>query len=139
MLASRRGILIHVIGVGTSVGGWIPEARDDFGQVKAEYSNIRSSIDRNSLAAIARAGGGHYFELGTQPDRDIALKIIDETRRRSDSKQNEESVEELYWFLLLGAAGFIGLGLLFLKQRTRLVLQVVGAVIVLAMMASLSR
>lgn len=138
-LASRHRIVVHVIGVGTSAGGLIPAAEDDFGKVRAEYSGLSSTVDRRSLAEIARAGGGQYFELGTQPDRDIALKIIDDTRRRSDRKQNEESVEELYWFVLLGAAAFIGIGLLFLKQRVQLVLQVIGAVLVLAMIASVSR
>ena len=60
-----------------------------------------SSLDRSSLAVIATAGGGRYFELDRESDRDIANTIIDATRRRADAGTVEESTRDLYWSALL--------------------------------------
>ena len=53
---------------------------------------------------IATAGGGRYFELDRESDRDIANAIIDATRRRADAGDVEETTRELYWSALLMAA-----------------------------------
>ena len=52
----------------------IPEARGRDGITPP--STIRGTLDRDSLIQIARAGGGDYFELGRQDDREIAFSII---------------------------------------------------------------
>ena len=65
--AAQRGIMVDVIGVGTSNGGMIPLPRDENGVVLAGFEPIRSVLDRDSLREIARAGGGEYFEIGTTP------------------------------------------------------------------------
>lgn len=137
--AVRRGIRIHVIGVGTPAGGMIPEPYDDFGQVPVDFVPIRASLDRQSLREIARAGGGEYFELGTVPDGEIAVRIIDNVRRRSPSKKVQESFDELYWYALVAAAGFLALGAVFLKQRLQLGLQFAAALALLSILARLSR
>src|SRR5262249_30753247 len=85
--ARRRGIMVHVVGVGTTRGGIIPAGLDsvaaDGAGAGARGSVIRSALDRDSLGAIARAGGGEYFELGRQSDREVASRIIDSVRRRA--------------------------------------------------------
>lgn len=118
--AARQRISIDVIGVGTSNGGMIPLPRDEKGVVLAGFEPIRSTIDRSSLREIARAGGGEYFEIGTAADEQIAARIIQNAARRSGNEQVDESFDELYWYLLGAAAGCIGLGVLFLKQRLQL-------------------
>ena len=95
-------IPIYVVGVGTTAGGIIPEP-----QRAANLSPVASSLDRDSLAVIATAGGGRYFELGREKDTDIANAIIAATRRRAVQTGVAEGTEELYPQLLAAAAGFV--------------------------------
>ena len=135
--AAQRGIAIDVIGVGTSNGGIIPLPRDEKGVVLAGFEPIRSMIDRTSLREIARAGGGEYFELGVSSDEQIAARIIQNAARRSGNEQVDESLDELYWYLLAAAAGCLGLGVLFVKQRLQLGLSFAAALALLALISSL--
>jgi Ca-activated chloride channel family protein len=114
--ARSAGIPVHVVGVGTATGGYIPENASP----TAPASLFHSILDRNSLRAIARGGGGDYFEIGREPDRDVAARIIGSVRRRAPLSPLEESFEELYWRFLFAAAIFMALGTLLLRQRTEL-------------------
>ncbi len=135
--AVQRGIAVDVIGVGTSNGGVIPLPRDDKGVVLAGFEPIRSTIDRTSLREIERAGGGEYFELGTAADEQIAARVIQNAARRSGNEQVDESFDELYWYLLAAAAGCLGLGVLFVKERAQLGLGFAAALALLALISSL--
>ena len=135
--AAKLGIAVDVIGVGTSNGGIIPLPRDDKGIVLAGFEPIRSMIDRPSLQEIARAGNGEYLEIGTTSDEQIAARIIQNAARRSDSGQVDEALDELYWYLLAGAAGCLGVGVLFLKQRLQLWFGFATALALLALISSL--
>jgi Ca-activated chloride channel family protein len=135
--AARHRISVDVIGVGTSNGGMIPLPRDEKGVVLAGFEPIRSILDRTSLREIARAGGGEYFELGTAADEQIAARIIQNAARRSGNEQVDESFDELYWYLLAAAAGCIGVGVLFLKQRLQLGFGFAVALALLALISSL--
>ena len=132
-IAQERGVPLFVVGVGTTVGGVIPEPNRD-----PSRAAVSSVLDRSSLAAIATAGGGRYFELDRDSDRDIANAIIDATRRRAQSGDVEESTRDLYWSALLIAAGFLGLGVLFLRDRASLGLQLAAGVVVLLVLARVS-
>ena len=132
-VAQERGIPIYVLGVGTTVGGVIPEPNRD--PARAAVSSV---LDRSSLATLATAGGGRYFELDREADRDIANAIIDATRRRAETGDVEETTRELYWSALLIGAAFLGLGVLFLRDRASLALQIVAAVIVLVVLTRVS-
>lgn len=135
--AVGRGISVDVIGVGTSNGGMIPLPRDDKGVALAGFEPIRSIIDRESLREIARAGRGEYFELGASADEQIAARIIQNASRRSGSEQVDESLDELYWYLLAAAAVCLALGVLFLKQRLQLALGFAAALALLALISNL--
>jgi Ca-activated chloride channel family protein len=135
--AAQRGISVDVIGVGTSNGGMIPLPRDDKGVVLAGFEPIRSIIDRTSLREIARAGNGEYFELDAAADEQIAARIIQNAARRSGNEQVDESLDELYWYLLVAAAGCLAVGVLFVKQRVQLGFALVTAAALLAMVAAL--
>lgn len=135
--AGKRGIAVDVIGVGTSNGGIIPLPRDDRGVVLAGFEPILSTIDRTSLREIARAGGGEYFELGASADEQIAARVIQNAARRSASQLVDESLDELYWYLLASAAACLGLGALFVKQRIQLGFGFVAALALLALISSL--
>ena len=132
-VAQERGIPVFVVGVGTTAGGVIPEPNRLPGRAP-----VSSTLDRSSLAVIATAGGGRYFELNRESDREIANAIIDATRRRADAGAVEESTRELYWTALVMAALFLGLGVLFLRDRASLGLQLATAAGVLFLLARIS-
>jgi Ca-activated chloride channel family protein len=135
--AVNKGFIVDVIGAGTSTGGMIPLPHGDNGKVLAGFIPIRSSIDRISLMSMAREGNGEYFELGTASDEQIAARIIQTAARRSGNEQLDQSFDELYWYVLVAAAVFLGLGMLFLKQRVQLGLAVASALALIALIASL--
>jgi Ca-activated chloride channel homolog len=120
--AQNRGVPIFVVGVGTTAGGIIPDPTSD-----PTRAVLSSSLDRASLGVIANAGGGRYFELGREDDRDIANAIIDSARRRANTGGVNETLQELYWRALLVAAMFIGLGGLFLRDQAALALHLSAA------------
>jgi Ca-activated chloride channel family protein len=106
-LARSRNIPVYVIGVGTTAGGVIPEP-----QRASSDAPVASSLDRNSLATIATAGGGRYFELDREKDADIANDIIAATRRRATATDVTERTEDLHAQCLLVAAGLLLLAVL---------------------------
>ena len=134
---AHKGLKVITVGVGTTTGGYIPEPAPTAARPKSEP--ILAVLDRASLGAIARAGGGAYFELDRDADRDIANRIIEETRGRASFRGAEESTEPLYWRCLFAAACLVCLGALFVHERAELWLQVAGAVGVLAVLARLVR
>jgi Ca-activated chloride channel homolog len=137
--ARTHDVPVYVVGVGTTVGGFIPEPPRKPGDNSPVQPPIRASLDRASLSLIANAGGGQYFELDREGDREIANQIIDAARKRAGSRGLETANEELYWRFLLMAAVFITVGLLFLQERTELWLQAAGAGVALALVWTLTR
>jgi Ca-activated chloride channel family protein len=132
--ARERSIPVYVVGVGTAGGGIIPEpTRITSGSTTAP---IRSILDRDSLRQIASAGGGDYFELGREPDRDIATKIIAGVKRRATSSQRVESFEELYWRFLFAAGVFLCLGTILLSAPTELCWQAAATLAAVLILAS---
>ena len=107
--ARTAGVAIFVVGVGTTSGGYIPAS--DSGR---RLSGIYAVLDRDSLRAIARGGGGEYFELDRMSDRDIASRIISSVRRRAPAAPEQEREDEWYWRFLLAAALVLCPGLLVL-------------------------
>jgi len=145
-LSREKQVPVYVVGVGTTSGGWIPEPPPPPtipGRPPAPpeqtQPKIRSSLDRNSLAQIASAGGGEYLELDREGDREIATKIIDAARKRAGSRGLEVAGEELYWRCLLAAAALLCIGLLFLQERVELWLQASSAAAALALVWTLTR
>ena len=131
-LAQAAGIPVHVVGVGTTAGGIIPDPKRD-----ATQAAIRSVLDRSSLAAIATAGGGRYFEMGRETDRDIANAVIDLTRRRAGGQGVQQTAEDRYREFLMGAAVMVVLAALFLRDQAALALQVAAGLGVLLFVSRL--
>jgi len=103
----------------------LPVSRDADG---AEVpSPGRSRLDRPSLQRIAAAGGGQYFELGRDVDREIANAIIDAGRRQAPTTTEEGQVQELYWRFLAAGVALAVFGAVFLRERAELGLQLVAA------------
>ena len=121
-LAQGRGIPLSVVGVGTTAGGIIPDPKREQGQPV-----VRSILNRAELTRIATAGGGRYYELDRETDREIANQIIDQTRRRAGTTGIQEGMKDLYWNFLFAAGVFLALGVLFLRDRVALALQLGAA------------
>ncbi len=136
-LARMRSIPIFAIGVGTSGGGFIPNPPPNPGGGPPQEV-VFSILDRASLSVIATAGGGRYFELDRESDREIANDIIDSTRRRAGFQGIEEGTQPLYWRFLFISAVLLCVGCLFLQERAELAIQVAGAAILLLIVTSLT-
>ena len=132
--AVARDVTVHVVGVGTTAGAFIPEVQGPDAPVNTP--RIRALLDRDSLRTIARAGGGEYFEIGRQPDWEVAARIISSVRRRGVASQETETSEELYWQLLFAAAVVLCLGTLVVRQTAELWWQVAGALVAVGILAS---
>jgi hypothetical protein len=136
--AAREHVPLYAIGVGTLGGGPLPESANADGTV--EPSPGRSRLERASLQRIAAAGGGQYFELDRDPDRDIANAIIDAGRRQGAPAARtlrggveaptieEGSIEELYWRFLASAIGLAALAAMFLRERTEVWIQLAASI-----------
>ena len=123
--AAEAHVPLFVVGAGTLSGGMLPAFRGE--DDKEEVSPGRSRLDRASLQRIAAAGGGRYFELDRDPDRDIANAIIDAGRRQAPTRVEEGKVDELYWRFLAAAVAVAAIGAIFLRERAELVMPVAGA------------
>jgi Ca-activated chloride channel family protein len=131
-LADDAHIPVYVVGVGTLSGGAMPVLRGDDGEIIRDPEVPTSShLDREALQKIAANGNGQYFELDRDGDRHIANTIIDSAKRNAPSLGATEEAEELYWYFLAAAAGFTAVGLLFLRERGDLWLQLAGAIAIL--------
>ena len=124
LTARERNTPVYVVGVGTTGGSIIPAPA----RITSTDGPVRAVLDRGSLRQIARAGGGEYFELGREPDRDIAAKIIASVKRRVMTSQQVESYEELYWRFLFAAGIFLCLGTVLLSAPAELWWQAAAAV-----------
>jgi len=124
-LAGQAHVPLHVIGVGTLAGGMLPVSTNSDGT--EEPSPGRSRLDRPSLQRIAAAGGGQYFELDRDADRDIANTIIDGGRRQAPTTTEDGQVQELYWRFLVAGLALAAGGTVFLRERAELGLQLAAA------------
>ncbi len=125
-LAGQAHVPLYVIGVGTLSGGMLPVSVNADGT--KEPSPGRSRLDRPSLQRIAAAGGGQYYELDRDADREIANAIIDAGRRQAPITTEEGQVQELYWRFLAAGVGLVAAGAIFLRERAELGLHLVAAV-----------
>lgn len=123
-VARKMNIPVYAIGVGTTAGARIPyDPKTIFEREQnKDLLNIHSAIDRISLQNIAREGGGKYFELNRESDREIALEIVRETRAKAGNKKGEKVFADLYWYFLCLAAALLGLAILSIKEKIELVM-----------------
>lgn len=136
--AVSKNIPLYVVGVGSLAGGALPLFHDENGTVVIDPEvPTTSRLDRAGLQRLAMAGGGQYFELDRDGDRHIANTLIDAGRRMAPSLGAVEESEELYWRFIVAAAFFPLLGLVFLRDRPELWLQLLGAVAATGVVISL--
>ena len=135
--AQARNIPVYTVGVGTLGGGSMPKFLDPAGEeIEDPDVPLRSRLDRDALQQIASAGRGQYFELDRDGDRHIANSIIDAGKRLAPTLGVTEEAEELYWYFLGFAAAFLVVGLLFIRERAQLWIQLAAAVVFLATLST---
>ncbi len=67
--ARARNLLVITVGVGTSVGDSIPDARGENGLYQdAEGKHVISKLNTEALHSFAEATGGGYFTMGSGAD-----------------------------------------------------------------------
>ncbi|MEQ1868717.1 MAG: VWA domain-containing protein [Vicinamibacterales bacterium] len=129
--ALAHNIPLYVVGVGSLGGGRLPDFHNESGTIVNDPSvPLTSRLDRAGLQGLATAGGGQYFELDRDGDRNIANSIIDAGRKMAPSLGAVEQAEDLYWRFIAAATFFPLLGLVFLRDRSELWLQTLGALAV---------
>lgn len=135
--ARKRNILVFVIGVGTTAGGRIPYNPQGALEIEKgkDFLAVRSAIDRASLQNVAWEGGGRYFELNREPDRQIALEIVREAQSRSGDWKEEKVFADLYWHFLCAAAAMLGMAVISVREKIELG---VLLTVILVMAASLA-
>jgi hypothetical protein len=134
--AREQRVSVQVVGVGTVMGGMIPEPLGDDGVVPSP--KLRSVLAEGALREIARAGGGMYYELGREPDRDLAFRVVSSVRRRAPLRDEVTSYEDLYWRAVLGAAALLGIGTLLLRRPAELWWQTAGAAAALGILVAVA-
>jgi Ca-activated chloride channel family protein len=130
--AASLGVPVFAVGVGTLGGGPMPVYRNARGEVEVDPETpLRARLDRTSLQRIAAVGGGRYFELDRDGDRQIANALIDFGKRLAPTVSVTEEAEDLYWYFLCVAAAIAAAGLFFLREPAELWLQLAGAALAL--------
>lgn len=120
--AREARVPIFVVGAGTLAGDWLPEV--EVAPTEEPAPHAISRLNRTALQRIAERGGGRYFELDRDPDRDIANAVIDAGRRLAPPREAAPTVIEYYPRLLLAACALMALALLFVPTRGEAWLQV---------------
>jgi Ca-activated chloride channel family protein len=136
-LATRRRVPIFAVGVGSLAGGRLPVVPRPPNTPVDPEEPVSSRLDRQSLERIAAVTKGQYFELDREGDRYIANAIIDAGKRLAPVLGTDQQIEELYWRFLAAAAIFMAAGLLFVRDRIELVLQLAGTTIVFVVVSNL--
>ncbi len=129
--ARTQDVPVYVVGIGTAHGGFIPRAPLEAGQVSGPSLRASSQefsvLDRASLQTIANEGGGRYFEIGRESDREVAAAIVDAARRHAGVQAVEEGFDELHWYCLAAAGWLVALSVLLLAEWAQFALLSVGA------------
>jgi Ca-activated chloride channel family protein len=138
--AAQESVPVNVIGVGTLGGGAMPILLNPDGTPNIDPETPTSSrLDRPSLQRVAATGGGRYFELDRDGDRQIASRIVDAGRRQAPKLDSTEEAEDLYWYVLASAALLVAVGILFLRERSELLIHLAGASAIFVAMYGLLR
>lgn len=137
--ARDKGVPVMVVGVGTVAGGIIPEPQKPVTPGVEPQAPVFSTLDRASLKQIANASNGQYLELDRDSDVDIANQIIDAARRRVITLPPEPRMEEFYWRALVAAGVIALIGVLSLRNRAELLIQIAGGAAVLAALSGFLR
>ncbi|MEO1714474.1 MAG: VWA domain-containing protein [Bacteroidota bacterium] len=108
--ARQNGLLIYTVAVGTPEGSFVPVFRNGQRDYKKDRSGnpVRTTVNRDLLAQIAKIGGGQSFELNDGAAVFEAINASIELIEKREFEQRVFTDYESYFQY------FLGFGLLFL-------------------------
>ena len=113
-IASKYGIKIYTIGVGSRGAVPVPIKREDplTGEVITQYQLIRADLDEETLSNIAHTTGGEYFRATDAKAMGSILNRIDSLEKTRLTAPKSEKIDELYTSPLAVALSAFALALL---------------------------
>ena len=112
-IASKYGIKIYTIGVGSRGAVPIPVKRQDSltGEIVTSYQLIRADLDEETLSTIAKSTGGEYLRATDARTMSSVLDRIDKLEKTRLTAPKSEKVDDLYTGPLAAALGALALAL----------------------------
>lgn len=104
-LASKNGITIYTMGVGTS--GSVPIEYIDPRTGRNYTGFLNSNYDTEGLRKIANIGGGRFFEVQSVNDLSLALSIIIKNQSVIQSYHSKTTSQDIYDHLIFVTGLFI--------------------------------
>lgn len=106
--AREKHITVITIGVGTELGGLIPDPdpdrQGDYVRDPATNNPVHTRLEEGTLQAIAKATNGRYLRLGERGlDNNELLKTLQNLESmNSGTREEVKPIERFYWPLSLG-------------------------------------
>jgi len=122
---SRKGWIVHTIGIGTEEGELIPITKEDGSTTyvtDAEGNVVKSKLDAATLQMIAEKTGGTYHALGATGEGLYELfenVIRGQLEAREESRLRKIPIERYSW-LVIAAIILLAIELLLKDRKSRL-------------------
>jgi Ca-activated chloride channel family protein len=89
---AEKGMIIHVMGVGTVEGAFLQEHEGNM--IKKNGRPIHSKLEKETLHEISKVGNGHYLEMHYS-DQEEAM-ILKELEKRADTQMKQGQKHQLW-------------------------------------------
>lgn len=121
--ATKKGIKIYTIGVGTTAGARIPIKRGGVVQsYKRDKDNqvVITKLNKETLQEIAQAANGEYLDGSNTKElvEQVQNILAGMDKKEFDAKQFSDFKDQFQWFLA-GALLFLLLDVLLLERKTK--------------------
>ena len=121
--ATKKGIKIYTIGVGTTAGARIPIKRGGVVQsYKRDKDNqvVITKLNKETLQEIAQAANGEYLDGSNTKElvEQVQNILAGMDKKEFDAKQFSDFKDQFQWFLA-SALLFLLLDVLFLERKTK--------------------
>ena len=121
--ATKKGIKIYTIGVGTPAGARIPIKRGGLVQsYKRDKDNqvVITKLNKETLQEIAQAANGEYLDGSNTKElvEQVQNILAGMDKKEFDAKQFSDFKDQFQWFLA-GALLFLVLDVLLLERKTK--------------------
>ena len=121
--ATKKGIKIYTIGVGTTAGARIPIKRGGVVQsYKRDKDNqvVITKLNKKTLQEIAQAANGEYLDGSNTKElvEQVQNILAGMDKKEFDAKQFSDFKDQFQWFLA-GALLFLLLDVLLLERKTK--------------------
>ncbi len=114
-MSKQNGLKIYTVGVGSELGGLIPERKESGKMIEYKRSSdgklITSKINNSILKEISNAGGGTFFWFDNNRDTHLQIiNTIDQMDKKTISSHEYYEYEDQYQIFLFFSFIFLFLG-----------------------------